>query len=381
MRKIAVITGTRAEYGLSRTIFEAIQEHPGLSLDIIVTGMHLMDEFGHSVDLIEKDGFGITYRTDVVQKGDTGYDMAVALGGNIIKIASILKKQKPDIFLTLTDLGHTLAGAIAAAHLNIPVAHVHGGDISGSIDETIRHATTKLSHIHFPASRLSAERIKNMGEESWRIFMVGAPGVDEIRKSKLTAKETLFRRYGIGPNEDYLLIVQHPVTTEEEVRDQIRETISAIKTLGKRSVIIYPNADAGGRAIIEEYETLKSNDLCSIYKTVPRADYLSLLNHADCLIGNSSSGIIEAPYFRTPVVNIGSRQKNRERAGNIIDVAYNREDIIAAVKKSLSRQFVASLKDIQCPYGEGYAGEKIASVLAQIEINSKLLNKILEYLS
>jgi len=379
MRKIAVITGTRAEYGLSRTIFEAIQAHPDLALDVIATGMHLMEEFGHSVDIIQKDGFGITHRTDVVQKGDSGYDMAIALGENIIKIASILKRQKPDLFLTLTDLGHTLAGAIAAVHLNIPVAHVHGGDISGSIDETIRHATTKLSHIHFPASRLSAERIKNMGEESWRIFMVGAPGVDEIRKSKLTAKETLFRRYGIGPKEDYLLIVQHPVTTEEEVRGQIRETISAIKTLGRRSVIIYPNADAGGRAIIEEYETLKSNDLCSLYKTVPRADYLSLLNHANCLIGNSSSGIIEAPYFRTPVVNIGSRQKNRERAGNIIDVAYNREDIIAAVKKSLSRQFVVSLKDIQCPYGEGYAGGKIASVLAEIEINSKLLNKILEY--
>lgn len=379
MRKIAVITGTRAEYGLSRTIFEAIQAHPDLALDIIVTGMHLMEEFGHSVDIIQQDGFGITYRTDVVQKGDSGYDMAIALGENIIKIASILKKTPPDIFLTLTDLGHTLAGAIAAAHLNIPVAHVHGGDISGSIDETIRHATTKLSHIHFPASRLSAERIKNMGEESWRIFMVGAPGVDEIRKSKLTAKEALFRHYGIGPDEDYLLIVQHPVTTEEAVRDQIRETISAIQTLGKRSIIIYPNADAGGRAIIEEYEALKSNDLCSIYKTVPRADYLSLLNHAGCLIGNSSSGIIEAPYFRTPVVNIGRRQKNRERAGNIIDVAYSSKDIIAAVKKSLSRQFVASLKDIQCPYGEGYAGVKTASVLAEIEINSKLLNKILAY--
>jgi len=379
MRKIAVITGTRAEYGLSRTIFEAIQDHPGLSLDVIVTGMHLMEEFGHSVDLIEKDGFGISYRTDVVQKSDTGYDMAVALGENIINIVAILKKLKPNIFLTLTDLGHTLAGAIAAAHLNIPVAHVHGGDISGSIDETLRHATTKLSHIHFPASRLSAERIRNMGEESWRIFMVGAPGVDEIRKSKLTEKEILFSRYEIGSDEDYLLIVQHPVTTEEDVREQIRETISAIKTLGKRSIIIYPNTHAGGRAIIEEYETLQSNDAFSIHKTVPRADYLSLLNYTNCLIGNSSSGIIEAPYFRTPAVNIGNRQKNRERAGNTIDVPHTREAIVTAVEKSLSVQFVASLKDIQSPYGEGYAGEKIASVLAEIDINQKLLNKTLDF--
>jgi len=336
MRKIAVITGTRAEYGLSRTIFEAIQDHPGLSLDVIVTGMHLMEEFGHSVDLIEKDGFGISYRTDVVQKSDTGYDMAVALGENIINIVAILKKLKPNIFLTLTDLGHTLAGAIAAAHLNIPVAHVHGGDISGSIDETLRHATTKLSHIHFPASRLSAERIRNMGEESWRIFMVGAPGVDEIRKSKLTEKEILFSRYEIGSDEDYLLIVQHPVTTEEDVREQIRETISAIKTLGKRSIIIYPNTDAGGRAIIEEYETLQSNDAFSIHKT-------------------------------------------GERAGNTIDVPHTREAIVTAVEKSLSVQFVASLKDIQSPYGEGYAGEKIASVLAEIDINQKLLNKTLDF--
>ena len=379
MRKIAVITGTRAEYGLSRTIFEAIQDHPELSLDVIVTGMHLMEEFGHSVDLIEKDGFGITYRTDVVQKGDSGYDMAVTLGENIIEIASILKKSKPDIFLTLTDLGHTLAGAIAASHLNIPVAHVHGGDISGSIDETIRHATTKLSHIHFPASRLSAQRIRNMGEESWRIFMVGAPGVDEIRKSELPEKKALFRRYGIGCDEAYLLIVQHSVTTEEDVRKQIRETISAIKTLGQRSIIIYPNVDSGGRVIIEEYKTLKSDDKFLVYKTVPRVDYLTLLKFAKCLIGNSSSGIIEAPYFQTPVVNIGNRQRNRERAGNIIDVPYNRKAIAAAVEKARSHQFVASLKNIRSPYGDGYAGDKIASVLADIDINPKLLNKILDY--
>jgi UDP-N-acetylglucosamine 2-epimerase (non-hydrolysing)/GDP/UDP-N,N'-diacetylbacillosamine 2-epimerase (hydrolysing) len=379
MRKIAVVTGTRAEYGLSKTIFEAIRDHPRLTLDVIVTGMHLMEEHGSSAGLIQEDGFEITHSTNVVQKGDTGYDMSVALGANIIDIAFALKKIRPDIFLTLTDLGHTLAGAIAASHANIPVAHVHGGDISGSIDESIRHATTKFSHIHFPASPLSAERIRRMGEEPWRIFMVGAPGVDEIRKCRLIEKDVLCKRYGLGPGEEFFLLVQHPVTTEENAREQIHETISAVKKLGRRTIIIYPNADAGGRAIIEEYEALKNNDMFSMYKTVPRIDYLSLLKYTRCLIGNSSSGIIEAPYFQTPVVNIGNRQRNRERAGNVIDVSHNKNDIVTAAERALSNKFIASLKDIQSPYGEGYAGDQIASVLAEIKINQKLLNKILDY--
>jgi UDP-N-acetylglucosamine 2-epimerase (non-hydrolysing)/GDP/UDP-N,N'-diacetylbacillosamine 2-epimerase (hydrolysing) len=315
----------------------------------------------------------------VVQKGDTGYDMSVALGENIIEIAVALQKIQPDIFLTLTDLGHTLAGAIAAAHMNIPVAHVHGGDVSGSIDESIRHATTKFAHIHFPASPTSAERIRKMGEESWRIFMVGAPGVDEIRKSELVDKKVLFERYGLAPDEEFLLTVQHPVTTEQNVRAQIRETISALKAIGMKCIIIYPNADAGGRAIITEYETHKTNNKFRMYKTVPRIDYLSLLKYTRCLIGNSSSGIIEAPYFKTPVVNIGNRQRNRERASNVINVSHKRDNIVSAVEKALSAEFKASLIDIQSPYGEGYAGERIASVLAEIKINEKLLNKILDY--
>jgi GDP/UDP-N,N'-diacetylbacillosamine 2-epimerase (hydrolysing) len=379
MRKIAVVTGTRAEFGLSRTIFEAIQQHPRLSLDLIVTGMHLMEEYGHSADLIARAGFAIACNTQVVQKGDTGYDMSVALGENIIEIALALQKIQPDIFLTLTDLGHTLAGAIAAAHMNIPVAHVHGGDVSGSIDESIRHATTKFAHIHFPASPLSADRIRKMGEESWRIFIVGAPGVDEIRKSCLIEKNVLFERYGLAPDEKFLLTVQHPVTTEQNVRAQIRETLSALKAIGMKTVIIYPNADAGGRAIIEEYEAHKTNDMFSIYKTVPRIDYLSLLKYTQCLIGNSSSGIIEAPYFKTPVVNIGNRQRGRERADNVIDVSHNKNAIVTAIEKAISSKFMASLEDIQSPYGEGYAGERIASVLAEIRINGKLLNKILDY--
>jgi UDP-N-acetylglucosamine 2-epimerase (non-hydrolysing)/GDP/UDP-N,N'-diacetylbacillosamine 2-epimerase (hydrolysing) len=381
MRKIAVVTGTRAEYGLSRTIFEAIQEHPKLTLDVIVTGMHLMEEFGYSARLIEADGIKIAHNTHVVQKGDTGYDMSVALGENIVEIALALKKIQPDIFLTLTDLGHTLAGAIAAAHMNIPVAHVHGGDVSGSIDDSIRHATTKFAHIHFPATPLSADRIRKLGEESWRIFIVGAPGVDEIRESGLIEKKVLFERYGLSPDEKFLLTVQHPVTTEQNVSAQIRETLSALMTVGLKTVIIYPNADAGGRALIEEYEAHKTNDMFRMYKTVPRIDYLSLLKYTQCLIGNSSSGIIEAPYYKTPVVNIGNRQINRERAGNVIDVPYNKDHIISAIKQATSSQFKTSLQDIQSPYGEGYAGERIASVLAEIKINTKLLNKILEFQS
>ena len=281
--------------------------------------------------------------------------------------------------MVLTDLGHTLAGAIAASHLNIPVAHVHGGDVSGGIDELIRHATTKFSHIHFPASELSAERLRMMGEEPWRIFMFGAPGIDEIKNSKPIDENELLEKYGLHPGETFFIVIQHPVTMEEDVGFQIRETISAIKELKKRAIIIYPNVDAGGRIIIKAYQTLGSEPYISMYKNIPRQDYLGLLNYASCMIGNSSSGIIEAPYFRLPVINIGTRQRNRQRAGNVIDVDYNSRQIVSAVKKAISKGFIDSLDNIKSPYGEGDAGEKMARVLAEIELNDQLINKVLRY--
>ena len=379
MRKIAVVTGTRAEYGLSRSIFKAIERNHSLELAVIVTGMHLMKEFGYSYRLIEEDGFRIEHNTGVVQKDDTGYAMAEAFGRNVISITRALAKIKPDIMMVLTDLGHTLAGAIAASHLNIPVAHVHGGDVSGGIDELIRHATTRFSHIHFPASELSAERLRRMGEEPWRIFMFGAPGIDEIKNSKPIDENDLLGKYRLHPREIFVLVIQHPVTTEEDVGNQIRETISAIQELKIRAIIIYPNVDAGGRIIIKEYQKLRSEPYISMYKNIPRQDYLSLLKYASCMIGNSSSGIIEAPYFRLPVVNIGTRQRNRQRAGNVIDVEYNSHQIVNSVKKAISKEFIESLDNITSPYGRGDAGEKMARVLAEIELNDKLINKVLSY--
>ena len=379
MRKITVVTGTRAEYGLSRSIFKAIERNHSLELAVIVTGMHLMKEFGYSYRLIEEDGFRIEHNTGVVQKDDTGYAMAEAFGRNVISITRALAKIKPDIMMVLTDLGHTLAGAIAASHLNIPVAHVHGGDVSGGIDELIRHATTKFSHIHFPASELSAERLHRMGEEPWRIFMFGAPGIDEIKNSKPIDENDLLGKYRLHPREIFVLVIQHPVTTEEDVGNQIRETISAIQELKIRAIIIYPNVDAGGRIIIKEYQKLRSEPYISMYKNIPRQDYLSLLRYASCMIGNSSSGIIEAPYFRLPVINIGTRQRNRQRAGNVIDVEYDSRQIVNAVKKAISKEFIESLDNITSPYGKGDAGEKMARVLAEIELNDKLINKVLSY--
>jgi UDP-N-acetylglucosamine 2-epimerase (non-hydrolysing)/GDP/UDP-N,N'-diacetylbacillosamine 2-epimerase (hydrolysing) len=379
LRKVAVVTGTRAEYGLSRSAFRAIQAHPELELLVIVTGMHLMEEFGYSCRLIEEDGYRIAFRTDVIQREDTQFAMAETLGRNVIAISKALRDIKPDIMLVLTDLGHTLAGAIAAAHLNIPVAHIHGGDVSGTIDELIRHATTKFSHIHFPASRLSAERIAKMGEERWRIFMCGAPGVDEIKNTEPLDKGTIFRKYRLEREERFILVLQHPVTTEGDVRREIAATIGAIQDLEMRTLIIYPNVDAGGRIIIDAYQALATKSYVDMYKNIPRKDYLSLLKHAACLVGNSSSGIIEAPYFRLPVVNLGSRQRNRERAGNVIDVEPDRHAIVRAVKEATSGAFGKKLDRIKNPYGEGDVGKQIAQVLAEIEINDRLINKVLTY--
>jgi len=379
MRKIGVVTGTRAEYGLSRSIFRAIDRRPDLELAVIVTGMHLMEEFGKSLRLIEEDGFPIAWVTGVTQAGDSGSAMAETLGRHVISLTEAFQEIKPDIALVLTDLGHTLAAAIAAAHMNIPVAHVHGGDVSGGIDELIRHATSKFSHIHFPGSPLSAERLRKMGEEPWRIFSFGAPGIDEIRQTKFLERSALYSKYGLKVGEAFLLLVQHPVTPEGDPRREIEETIQGVKPLAMQTIIIYPNADAGGRIIIEAYDKLKEDPSFGIYKNLPREDYLSLMQHAACIIGNSSSAIIEAPYFALPAVNIGPRQRNRERAGNVIDVGYDRREIAEALKKAISEEFVKSLKGIKSPYGEGTAGVKIAQVLGEIEINDRLLNKVLTY--
>lgn len=379
-RKICLVTGTRAEYGLSYPILRAIESHPDLELQLVVTGMHLLSGHGNTIELIKKDGFKIGHVIETLpeDKAD-GMVMADAVAKTILGLTEYVKKAKPDILIAMTDLGFTLATAIVGAHMNIPVAHVHGGEVSGSVDELVRHATTKLSHIHFAASKKSAERIIKMGEESWRVHVVGAPGLDTILNGDFFDEKTIRTKYSLSSG-DYIMLVQHPVSTESSQSGKyFQNTLKAVESFGFQTVLVYPNADAGSKDIIKVIES-NNNNLIKSHKNLPRKDYLSLLKYASVLVGNSSSGILEAPSFNLPVVNIGSRQYGREMAENVVSVDYNFENIKSAINFVFNdKEFRKKVKNCISPYGDGTAGKQIADILANIEINKKLLEKLITY--
>jgi len=378
-RKILYISGTRADYGLMKSVLREIEQNPKLNLEIIVTGMHLMKEFGITLREIEKDGFKI-HKINVIYEEDNKESMANFIGKFIQLLTKKIKKIKPDIILLLGDRGEMLAGAIVGAYLTIPVAHLHGGEITSTVDEFSRHAITKLAHIHFPATKKSAERIIKMGEEPWRVHVVGAPGLDTILNSKLLSRDEIGKKFPIKSKEPFILLIQHPVTTEiEEAGKQMEETMKAIKELKINTIVIYPNSDAGGRKIIKVIKKYSNEKFIHSYKSINHLDYLSLMKHAAVMVGNSSSGIIEAPSFKLPVVNIGIRQEGRERANNIIDVPYNKEKIKKAIKIALSKEFKVKLKKCKNPYGDGKTGKRVANILAKIKIDKKLLQKRLSY--
>lgn len=380
-RKIAVVTGTRAEYGIYFPVLKAIQRSSKLDLSLIVTGMHLSEKFGHTVDEIEKDGFSIDAKIPLGLSEDSGASMARDVGVCILGLTDAFEKIKPDILLVLGDRGEMLATAIAGIYMNIPVAHLHGGEVSGTVDESVRHAITKLSHIHFPATEESAERIRKLGEDEFRIHIVGAPALDTILSETFVPKKEIGKRFNLDMNKPIVLVVQHPVTTEfDDVERQIRETMDALVELGEQIVVIYPNADAGGRKIIEIIEQYRDYEFIRIFKNLRHVDYLSLMRSADVMVGNSSSGIIEAPSFGIPVVNIGTRQIGRQRGQNVIDVDYDKDVIIKAIKVGLyDKEFNCKASKCISPYGNGHAGTKVAEILESIEITPELLQKKIVY--
>ena len=379
-RKILYITGTRADYGLMKSVLREIENHPKLELEVIATGMHLMPEFGMTINEIKKDGFKI-HEIAATYEQDNKQSMANFVGKFIQLLTDKVKKIKPDIIMVLGDRGEMLAGAIVGTYLTIPVAHIHGGDISSTVDEIVRHAITKLAHIHFPATEKSAERIIKMGEDPSNVFVVGAPGLDIILNENLIEPTKLSEKYNLDLSEPILLVIQHPVTTEvDDAPTQIRETLEAISELRYQTILIYPNADAGGRNMIEVIKEYEKYPFIKIFKNIPYKEYLSLMNIVSVMVGNSSSGIIEAPSFGLPVVNIGTRQEGRQRAENVIDVDYDKEEIKAAIKKALyDEEFKEKVKNCKNPYGDGKAGVRIADILSKIKIDKKLLQKKITY--
>jgi UDP-hydrolysing UDP-N-acetyl-D-glucosamine 2-epimerase len=303
------------------------------------------------------------------------------VGALIIKLTDKLKEINPDAILLLGDRGEMLAGAIVGAYLGIPLVHVHGGEVSSTVDDSCRHAITKLSHIHLPATRKSAERIIKMGESKENVFVVGAPGLDSILHEELIESKKIIQMYGLEVSRPIFIVVQHPVSMEiNQAPYQMQQTLDAILELKVQKILIYPNADAAGREMIEVIRKYENIPYIKAYRNIPRKEYLSLLNVASVLIGNSSSGIIEAASFKLPVVNIGSRQMGRERAENVIDSEYSKEKIISKILKCLNDQnFKQKVKNCKNPYGKGRTGEKIAEVLCNVNLDKKLLQKKMSY--
>jgi len=379
MRKVCVITGSRAEYGLLSPVMHAIQKDPHLELFIIVTGMHLMERFGQTINEIKKDGFKIDEEVGVSEQED----ISISFGQIVIGISKAIKRIKPDFILVLGDRFEALAGAIAGVTNNIILAHIHGGDrtTSGHIDESIRFAITKFAHLHFVATSQSKKRLIQLGEEPFRIYQVGSPALDVILNRELKPASQIAKHLHLNLKEPILVVLQHPVSIEAEQSGlQMEKTLLAIKELALQTIIIYPNSDPGCAEMIKEIERYKELPYVQIYKNIAHEFYLGLLKIASVLVGNSSSGIIEAPSFKLPVVNVGSRNVGREHAENVIFVDYDKNQILAGIKKALfDEEFKKKIKECSNPYGDGKASTRIVEVLSLIPIEKKLLHKQITY--
>ncbi|HUT28016.1 MAG TPA: UDP-N-acetylglucosamine 2-epimerase [Methanomassiliicoccales archaeon] len=377
MRKVLYVSGTRADYGLMRSTLRAIEARTDLELVIVATGMHLMPEFGRTVEQIENDGFRVIIAPATIAS-DEKSSTPIFLGELTVQLTNIVTREAPDEILLLGDRAEMLAGAIVGTYMGIPTFHVHGGDISSTVDEHVRHAITKLSHFHLAATESSAERLRRMGEEMWRVFTVGSPSLDDVLT--LTPISDLeLRKNDLQPRE-YLMLVQHPVSEEADIAgEQISGTIDALIADGRRTVVVYPNADAGGRRMIEVIEERCRSPQFVCFKSMPRDDYLRLMARAAALIGNSSGGLVETPSFGTPFINVGDRQKGRERGDNVIDVGYGKEEVLKGLKRAENHDLLHKVGRRRNPYGDGCTGKCIAEILAELELSDDMTQKCLAY--
>ncbi len=378
IRRIATLTGSRGEWGYIRPILRRIEADPELDYEIIATNMHLLPEFGTSLLEMERDGFRVSEKVYMTFDGYTAATMTKSLGVLLLELPTILERMRPDILLLAGDRGEQLMGAVAGVHLGIPVAHIQAGELSGNVDGIVRHGITKLAHIHFAANPEFAERVRRLGEHDFRIFMTGAPLVDELVQGQVTPEAEMRRKYRLD-GERLVLAVQHPVTEEESAAgEQIAETLHALDEVGWPAVFVYPNADAGSEFIRNQLGRLRRPNI-RLFRNLPRQDYLGFMRLADVMVGNSSSGIMEAPTFGTPCVNIGRRQNGRPQASNVLNVGYDRAEIVAAIRTAAAPEFAARAGQAVNPYGDGQAAQRIVDVLKTIEIDQRLLNKEMAY--
>lgn len=366
--KILTLVERRADYSRMRPILKELCKDPFFDVYLIVTGVCLLDTHGKDINYIKEDGFKINAEVPMFEENEknTNTSMVRALAKVLDGITTEIEKFQPDLVLTGFDIGANFATTIAAAHMNIPVAHIQGGEVTGSIDESIRHAMSKFSHIHFPATEDSRDRLIRLGENPSHIFNVGCPSIDTIVQTPLIDKKILELKFKLNFSKPIILLIQHSVTSESlQSQKQILNTIAVIKELGIQALVALPNNDAGSSEIIDE---IKNSGL-SWYPSLSTDEFVNLYRHIWAIVGNSSSGIHESSTFEIPAVNIGTRQNGREKAKNVIDVSYEKSDIKSGIKKALfDEDFRRGIKGMKNPYGEGNSSEKIIKILKSIPI-------------
>jgi len=376
LKKVCVVIGSRANYSSIKSAMFAIKSHPQLELQLVVGASAILDRYGAVIGLIEKDGFIPNAKVHMLIEGETPATMAKSTGLGLLELPTIFEILRPDVVLTVGDRFETMATTLAAAYMNITVAHTMGGEVSGTIDESIRHAVTKFSHIHFPASNGARERIIKLGELSQHVHMVGCPRIDliaDILASSSKLKDDELFKTGVGNKfnleEPFVLVSQHPVTTEYGVGEhQILKTLEAVKNLNLPAIVLWPNSDAGSDDIsrgIRKWREKGLDKSMHFFKNLPISTYVKLMEKTSCLIGNSSSGIREGAFIGTPVVNIGTRQNARDRGSNVIDVDYDELEIRTAIDKQVLHGKYA----MNPIYGDGNAGQRIAEILVKEEVN------------
>lgn len=373
-RTIAAITSSRADYSHLYWPLRELASHPAIDLKLIAVGAHLSPEFGFAAAEIERDGFQIDARIECLLSSDTDIAMAKTIGVATLGLADCLGWMRPDLLLLIADRYEMLAPAAVATALRIPIVHIEGGEISeGVIDDAVRNALTKLSHIHFTSTKLARARVIAMGEEEWRVHCAGAPSLDHLRRSALLPRALVEDRLGVRFTPPTAVVAYHPVTIARDPTREADDFFCALESVPAQLLFCYPNADAGSRDIIEQAKSfVRRHQNGRVFVNLDPVLYWSLLGCVDFLVGNSSSGIMEAASFALPAVNVGIRQRGRERAGNVLDADATPASILDCIRLAMAADFRESLRGMQNPYGDGHAAERIAAVLAAVPLGEEL---------
>lgn len=374
-RKVCVLVTARPSYSRIKSALRAIADHPDLELQLVVAASALLERYGHAIHSIEHDGFAAAARVFMILEGENLVTSAKSTGLGVVELATVFDNLKPDVVVSVADRYETLATAVAASYMNIPVAHVQGGEVTGSIDEKVRHAVTKLADLHFVSTPAARQRVIRLGEDPLHVFTTGCPSIDlaaEVIKSPALDFEPFDRYGGVGDRMDlskgFLVVMQHPVTTEyDEARRQVEETLDAVNDLGIPTIWFWPNVDAGSDGTskgIRVFRERHRDAAIHLFRNMLPEDFLRLLLSCSCIVGNSSVAIRECSFLGVPAVNIGTRQQGRERGGNVIDVPYDREAIRTAIEAHRERGRPGQ----DTLYGDGHAGTRIADLLATVEL-------------